>query len=405
MLERSISRLVAALSGLAILLSAAVFSPRAAAAGTALYKDLTPPPLAVQSAVLMDADSGVVLYALDPDRAEPPASLTKMMTADLTLEAVEARQVALSDVVPVSAHAWKLAKDTQVSRMFIQPGLPVTVDQLLYGLMVSSGNDAATALAEYLGHGSEPAFVDRMNAHAKEIGLTHTRFADAAGLADASTTTALDMARLARHLLQQHPEILRYSSTKSFTYNGIAQNNYNTLLFTDPRVDGLKTGNIKGLFHMVATGKVGSLRLIAAVMGTSGDKERAEQAETLLDWGFRVFRAETRKVSVRVPVYKGDRRTVEASATVHLVVPKDGSVKLAETVQVRTPRGMAPASRAYLIAPVQKGSTLGTVAFKGGGATFTAPLKADAAVRRGGFFRVAWDSVRLLFRNLVHIGH
>lgn len=390
-------------AGLALAALLTGIAAPASAAGTSLYENVTPPPLTVQSAVLMDPQSGAVLYALDPDRAEPPASLTKMMTADLTLEAVERKEISLSDLVPVSVDAWKIAKDTRVSRMFIQPGMPVTVEQLLYGLMVSSGNDAATALAEYLGHGSEAAFVDRMNAHAKEIGLEHTHFTDAAGLDDGSTTTAMDMALLARHLLIEHPEILKYSATKTFTYNGITQNNYNTLLFSDPRIDGLKTGNIEGLFHLVATGKSGDLRLIAAVMGTSGEKERAQQAETLIDWGFRTFRAETHSVTLHIPVYKGNRRTVTAVGKVEVVVPKDG-VSLAQSVTVQTPRGGMPAARAYLVAPVKKGETIGAVTLRSGKVTFTAPLVAQEDVRRGGIFRVAWDSVRLFFRQLVRLG-
>lgn len=246
-----------------------------------------PPRLAVHSAVLLDASSGQILYAKAPNRPEPPASLTKMMTVDLALRALADGRIALSDRVPVSARAFALARSGTLSRMFLEPRRPVTVEELLFGLMVSSADDAATALAEYLAGGNTRGFVERMNEHARELGLSHTHFGDPAGLSKRSRTDALDMARLAQHVLQRHPEILRYSRARFFTYNRIRQPNYNGLLFRDPRVDGLKTGTLHGEYHLLATAEAGGVRLIALVMGAAGHEQRAEQAERLLDWGFR----------------------------------------------------------------------------------------------------------------------
>lgn len=270
------------------------------AAGAPVTTASPPPRLAVHSAVLIDS-RGEVLYAQRPRRPEPPASLTKMMTADLSLDALTEGRIALADRVPVSDRAYALAKDPALSRMFLQPTLPVTVEQLLSGLMVSSADDAATALAEYLAQGSGAAFVQRMNAHARELGLRHTRFGDPAGLSRMASTDALDMARLALHLLQTHPEILRYSSARYFTYNRIRQPNYNTLLFEDPRVDGLKTGSLHGEYHLLATGKLGEVRLIAVVMGATSHRQRADEAERLLDWGFRTFAAQPPPVDAGTP--------------------------------------------------------------------------------------------------------
>ncbi|MBX6349930.1 MAG: D-alanyl-D-alanine carboxypeptidase [Clostridia bacterium] len=365
---------------------------------TLAFPEVAPPAIQAQSAVLMEAETGLVLFALDPERPEPPASLAKVMTVDLALEDLEAGRIALADEVPVSEKAWRLAKDPTLSRMFIEPGLPVTVDQLLYGIMVSSGNDAAVALAEYLGHGSEDAFVTRMNERAQELGMRGTRFADAAGLGPGGETTALDMARLARHAILAHPEILAYSRTKEYRYNiATPQPNYNALLFRDPRVDGLKTGNIGGLFHLVATGIADGTRLIAVVMGTSSERARADQAEALLDWGFRSFAAEVAEGRVALPVYKGASPRATASYRVAYVAPRDLE---AAGLRVTTARELPD----YLVAPVERGQVVGTATVQVGDQAFRGEIRADQAVERGGFFRVVWDSLRLVLRRLVHLG-
>ena len=266
-----------ALALVSVLLAATAAEPAAAR---------EPPPLAVRSAMLVDAASGAVLYAKNPDRLEPPASLTKMMTIDLALQALEDGRIHLNDRVPVSARAFALAKNRSLSRIFLERRRPVSVEQLFFGLMVASGDDAATALAEYLAAGDATRFVEQMNAHAQALGLGHTHFGDAVGLSRRSVTTARDMAALARHLIHAHPEVLRYSRARYFTYHAIRQPNYNTLLFHDPRVDGLKTGTLHGQYHLLATAEQDGVRLIAVVMGARGKHARARAAEQLLDWGF-----------------------------------------------------------------------------------------------------------------------
>jgi D-alanyl-D-alanine carboxypeptidase (penicillin-binding protein 5/6) len=288
-----------------------------------------PPPLGVRSAVLMDVRTGEVLWASEPTLSAPPASLTKLMTIDLALRALGDGELSLEEKVPVSKRAFALARNHELSRMFLEPRLPVTVEQLLYGLMVSSADDAATAMAERLAPTTR-AFVAKMNAHARELGLLHTHFGDPAGLADSAHTDALDMARLARHLMTEHPEVLTYSRRKHFAYNDIRQPNYNGLLFRDVRVDGLKTGSLHGQYHLLATGEFRGVRLIALVMGAKSHKQREDSAEKLLDWGFAQF---------ATPRAVAEREAPESLPLPEAVVPAHYTRKLSEPAPVWPSRG------------------------------------------------------------------
>jgi serine-type D-Ala-D-Ala carboxypeptidase (penicillin-binding protein 5/6) len=288
--------------------------------------------LAARSAELMAAHSGAVLYAYNEHMKMQPASLAKMMTFYLTLEALRQKRITLETEMPVSETAWRLSLNDSVSRMFLQVGNKVSVHDLLYGLMVSSGNDAAVVLSEYLG-GSQEAFTEQMNQKARALGLNETHFTNPDGLpAPDEYTTAADMVKLGRALLESFPESLQYTAAKDFTFttvgtNGrtvtISQRNFNTLLFYDSRVNGIKTGHVEEAgYHLVASAHSDNLDLISAVFGTSSMEQRRVETDKLLDWAFRTFttvQSDWRKaMPAKIRVYEGDIEEVP-------IAPEGGS--------------------------------------------------------------------------------
>lgn len=360
--------------------------------------ETNPLDLAAESAFLMDARTGRVMYAYNEEERMQPASLAKILVFDMTLEALERNEASLADVVPVSEKAWRLSIDQGVSRMFIEVGDNVKLEDLLYGLMVSSGNDAAVAIAEFLA-GTEKDFVRQMNARAAELGLTDTRFANAHGLeAPDQYTTARDMARLAQHLILSHPEGLKYAAAKEFTFNGIRQSNWNRLLFQDPRVNGLKTGHLGAVgYHLVATAKDGETFLIAVVMGTGSEDLRARETARLLDWGFNNFttvQVPPPALPETLPVYKGQQRAapVKAQGDTLVTVSREDTEKLTAKVELDE----------LVVAPLATGSQVGLITITGpqGETLKSVAVVTAAEVKRGGFFRVLWDSLRLFFRRL-----
>jgi len=236
-----------------------------------------------RAAVLLDANSGQFLYAQNPHKSIPPASLTKVLTLFLTFDAIEQGRVRLDDQVPISRKAWR----TRGSKMFVKAGERVPLEELIKGIAVDSGNDASVAVAEYL-EGSERAFVAKMNEKLRELNIRKTRIETVHGLpARHQFTTAADMALLARAYIQAHPEALRYHQLTSYTYRNISQHNRNRLLLQDPSVDGLKTGYTrKSGYHLVATARRGDQRLIAVVMDARNRKIREREAMRLLNLGF-----------------------------------------------------------------------------------------------------------------------
>jgi D-alanyl-D-alanine carboxypeptidase (penicillin-binding protein 5/6) len=237
----------------------------------------------VRAAVLMDANTGEILYACNPNTPIPPASLTKILTLYLVFDAIEQGRVHLDDEVPISRKAWR----TRGSKMFVQAGEMVPLEDLIKGIAVDSGNDAAVAVAEYL-EGSERAFVAKMNEKLRELDIRNTRIETVHGLpARHQYTTAADMAALARAYIQAHPEALQYHQMTSYTYHNISQHNRNRLLLRDSSVDGLKTGYTrKSGYHLIATAKRGEQRLIAVVMECRNGKTREREAMRLLNLGF-----------------------------------------------------------------------------------------------------------------------
>jgi serine-type D-Ala-D-Ala carboxypeptidase (penicillin-binding protein 5/6) len=262
-----------------IVVAVLLLSGRITLAGEAL----NPFPVAVRAAVLMDAQSGELLYAQDANEHIPPASLTKVLTLFLTFDAIQQGQADLDDIVPISKKACR----TRGSKMFLRAGDRVPLEELIKGIVVDSGNDASVAVAEYL-EGSERRFVAKMNEKLRALGIRHTRIETVHGLpARNQYTTAADMAFLARAYIQAHPEALRYHQLTSLTYRNVSQENHNKLLFQDRSVDGLKTGYTrKSGYNLLATAKRGNQRLIAVVLKAKSRTIREEEALRLLNFGF-----------------------------------------------------------------------------------------------------------------------
>ena len=239
-----------------------------------------------QSGVLMDALSGQVLFEKNPDLRIPPASFGKILTLYLAYDSIRAGQLKMDDMVTVSEKAWR----AQGSKMFIKVGERVKVEELLKGIAISSGNDACIALAEHM-TGSEETFVSKMNEKANLIGMKNSQFKNSHGMpAEGQYTTATDMVILARRYIEDHPEALAFHSTTEYEYNKIRQYNRNTLLLKDIGVDGLKTGHVEEAgFHLLATAKRDGRRMIAVVMGCDRIKKRAQEAQALLEYGFKNF--------------------------------------------------------------------------------------------------------------------
>lgn len=262
----------------------AVINP--AVINPAVVAGVTAPTVAAAAYVLTDVTSGQTLASANADERREPASLTKLMTAHLVFAALRAKTIVPSQMVNVSQRAWR----AEGSRTFIEPRKAVSVDELLRGMIVQSGNDASIALAELVS-GSEEAFVVRMNAEAGRLGLTNTRFTNATGLAHPQHfSTAADMAKLAAALIRDFPDYYPLYSQKEFRYNNIMQANRNRLLWTDPYVDGVKTGHTDAAgWCLIASAKRGERRVLSVVLGASSDAARAVESQKLLNWGFQAF--------------------------------------------------------------------------------------------------------------------
>lgn len=366
---------------------------------TASAQSLPPPTIAARSWLLMDATSGQILASQDPDMRVEPASLTKIMTAYLAFSAVRDKRLDLNQTVNVSVNAWKVDGDS--SKMFIEPSTPVRVQDLLYGLIVQSGNDAAVALAEAVA-GTEAAFADLMNREAQRMGMKNTRYANPHGLPHPNNySTARDLSILATRLIADFPELYKIYSTKSFTYNRITQPNRNRLLWLDPTVDGMKTGHTQAAgYCLIATakrpnGKNGDRRLLSVVLGTESDSMRAQESQKLLNWGFLNF--DTYKVyskgqAVVTPtVWKGSLNAVPLgfNRDVYVTLPRGANLQLKPVVERTDP----------LVAPLNQYARVGTLKLMAGDKVVnTLPLLALEQVNQATIIGRAIDSMRLMFK-------
>jgi D-alanyl-D-alanine carboxypeptidase (penicillin-binding protein 5/6) len=353
-----------------------------------------PAPNAAAAAWLVtDVTSGQVLAGQNADERRDPASLTKLMTAYVVFEALRAKTIVPSQMVAVSERAWK----AEGSRMFIEPRRAVSVDELMRGMIVQSGNDASIALAE-LTAGTEEAFVQKMNAEAARLGMTNTRFANVTGLSHPQHySTAADLAKVAAALIRDYPEYYPLYSQKEFRYNNITQPNRNRLLWSDPNVDGMKTGHTEAAgWCLVATAHRGDRRVLAVVLGASSDAARASEAQKLLNWGFQAFDTvqlyQSGKQVTTLRVWKGEQPEVPAGflADRYLTLPKGKADKLAVTMQAEEP----------LVAPVARAQRVGTVKVSLEGKPMAEfPMIALEDVPLASFLGRSWDSIRLWFKK------
>jgi len=340
--------------------------------------------------MLLDLSSGQRLIAENVDERFEPASLTKLMTAYLVFSALRDKKISLTQPVKVSERAWKAPG----SRMFIQPGKAVLVEDLIHGMVVQSGNDACIALAEAVA-GSEEIFAQLMNREAERLGMKNTRFTNASGLPDAHHySTAQDLALLAAALIRDFPaDYERYYSQKEFRYNNITQLNRNRLLWLDSNVDGVKTGHTEAAgYCLIASAKHGPRRLLSVLLGSTSEAMRAQESQKLLNWGFQFFdsvKLYDQGESVKtIEVWKGRAQAVKAGFGDALVVtvPKGDADKLKAELLSQQP----------LVAPVMKGQRVGMLRVTLEGKPLGEfPLVALEQVGLAGFFGRAWDTLKL----------
>ena len=354
--------------------------------------ELIPPPqVDARAWLLVDHESGKVMAESRPDERVEPASLTKLMTAYLTFKALKNDQLKPNQVVPVSVKAWK----TGGSKMFIAPDKPVTVDELIRGMIIQSGNDACVALAEAIA-GSEEAFAQMMTREAQRLGMTGTAYRNSTGLTEEGHyTTARDLALLARAMIHDFPEYYPLYSTLDYTYNNIRQGNRNRLMTMDASVDGIKTGHTDAAgWCLVSSAKRDGRRVLSVLLGAPSENGRIESSRALINYGFNAYEnvklAAAGEALAQPAVYKGAAASVSlgVAADALFTVPRGQGAKLAREIVVVTP----------VIAPLAAGEQLGTLKVTmDGQPAGEYPLVAQTAVEEGGFFRRIWDTLRLWF--------
>jgi len=352
----------------------------------------SPPQVAGAAHLLVDMDSGRVLAEANADARVEPASLTKIMTAHLVFRALKEGKVKLDDEVLVSEKAWR----TGGSRTFIDVNTRVRLEDLLKGLIVQSGNDAAVALAEHVA-GSEETFAKMMNEEAARLGMTGTRYVNSTGLPDPEHyTTARDLMRLTESTIREYPEYYPWYAIKEFVHNNIKQPNRNLLLWRDESVDGVKTGHTKAAgYCLVASAKREGMRLISVIMGTKSEQARAKETLSLLNYGFRFYEAHrlhgAGDTLAQVRAWKGAKRElpVGVASDLSITVPRGQHEGISTRLELE-PR---------VIAPVARGQVVGKVVVDQNGQTMReAPLVALEEIPLGGWLRRLIDTILLWFQ-------
>ena len=356
------------------------------------------PPIAIPSApqvdarsyILVDYQTNKVLAAKEATARMEPASLTKLMTAYIVFQELAAGKLKLEDMVMVSEHAWR----SEGSRTFIDLGKPVSVNDLILGMIVQSGNDATIALAERIA-GTEDTFAQLMNSDAARLGMTGTHFENSSGLPSPQHyTTARDMSLLANAMIRDFPQYYKYYSIREFEHNGIKQQNRNGLLEKDPSVDGLKTGHTDSAgFCLVTSAHRDGMRLVSVVLGSGSMKARENASAALLGYGFSFYETKL--------VVKG--ATVLATAHVWKAAKSPAEIGIQNDLYVTVARGQSDVKTAVdvqpkLIAPLSADAVVGTLrVFAGGQPLATVPLHPLSAVTPGGWWRRLIDTIRLWF--------
>ena len=348
--------------------------------------------VAAKSFVLRDFQSGAILVSQNAEQRVEPASLTKLMTAYLAFKNIQEKKLSETQVLPVSEKAWKAIG----SRMFIDLKIPVTVSELLRGMIIQSGNDASIALAEAIG-GAEETFAELMNKEAARLGMKNSHFLNATGLPDPQHySTAEDLSLLAAAIIRDFPEFYTIYSTREYKYNNITQPNRNRLLWLDPTVDGMKTGHTDSAgWCLVTSAKRGERRLISVVLGAESDTVRTIESQKLLNYGFQFY--DSKRIYMQgesiadLEVYKGQEKTLKAGFDhdLFLTLPKSDFEKIKSTLTTTQP----------LIAPLSKSQQVGTMKLTIDNKMIAEyPVLALDAMPVAGFFRRAWDSMRLMMK-------
>ena len=347
------------------------------------------PQLGAESYLLMDFNSGRILVEQNPDLQVEPASITKLMTSYVVFRELDEGNITLDETAAVSERAWR----TGGSRMFIEPDMQVTVEDLIRGMIIQSGNDACVALAEHIA-GSEEAFASLMNHYADVLQMTGTHFMNSTGLPDPQHyTTARDIVLLSAAIIGEFPEYYTWYSEKEFTFNNIRQHNRNTLLWRDPAIDGLKTGHTEAAGYCLATSaKRDGMRLLSAVMGSSSESSRASESQTLLNYGFRFFETvqlyQAGQELARSHVWKGltEEVALGLEQALFATIPRGRYDDLDAQVEMQT----------ELSAPLDAGVTVGKISVHLGEELIASrDLITLGAVEEAGFFGRSWDSLRI----------
>ena len=354
----------------------------------------SPPQLAAQAYLLMDADSGKILVDQNGSQRVPPASLTKIMTSYVAAAELARGSIKLDDPVDISVNAWRMGG----SRMYVQEGTKVSLRDLLRGIIIQSGNDASVAIAEHIA-GSEGAYVDIMNQQAKLLGMKDTQFNNATGWPDESHyTNAIDMAILTVALIKDFPDHYGMYAEKYFSYNNIRQPNRNSLLWRDKSVDGVKTGHTDAAgYCLVISATRQGMRLISVLMGAKSEEVRATESQKLLTYGFRFF--ETHKL------YDAD--TGLSNNRIWGGIAESIDLGLEKEVVITIPRGMKKELSAkmeldsVIEAPIEAGARFGnlTISLRDD-VIYEAPLTALRSIPESGFFSNSWDDIHLFFLQL-----
>jgi D-alanyl-D-alanine carboxypeptidase (penicillin-binding protein 5/6) len=349
------------------------------------------PKLAARAYLLVDVHSGKVLAENNADERMEPASLTKLMTAYIAFDELNRGTIHLDDEVLISEKAWR----TGGSKMFIEVNKHVSVEKLLKGMIIQSGNDASVALAEHIA-GTEDAFATLMNSYAEQLGMTNTHFVNATGMPNREHyTTASDLAKLAVAIIKESPDHYAWYSIKKYTYNGITQYNRNKLLWRDKYVDGLKTGHTESAgYCLIASAKRENMRLISVVLGTRSEDARAQESEKLLNYGFHFFEtrplytANTPLTKTRVWEGNVENLNLGLAKDLYITIPRGRFDNLETTMNIDD----------NIIAPVKKGQALGSLDISLEGEQIaTRPLIGLHDVIAGDFFQRMSDKVMLMF--------
>lgn len=353
-----------------------------------------PPSLGANSYILVDFHSGHVLVENEPDLPVEPASITKVMTSYVVFTELAEGNIQLDDLVDVSENAWR----TGGSRMFIEPGMEVTIEQLIRGMVIQSGNDASVALAEHLA-GTEEAFAGLMNHYAAQLGMENSNFINATGLPhEDHYTTARDVAILSAALIRDFPDLYTLYSEKEYSFNNIRQHNRNNLLWRDPAVDGLKTGHTQAAgYCLAASAKRDGMRLISVVLGSASESSRVAESQSLLNYGFRFFETvqlyKAGQELAQGRVWKGEQEQIRLGIEdeLYITIPRGRYEDLDAQVEMRP----------ELIAPIAEGEQVGQISIRlEDEEVASRGLIALEAAGEAGFFGRTWDGLSLWFGGL-----